>query len=293
MPGGEILHLGVGPLVFQRHQVAADSDVVRSEGDSDGGRLERRAAGVDDGGVVPKDTQVRHVAARVHLFRDDLHHPDGAVGRHEIHVRFLRGLERRAVADRRDRPVGHAIADQDDVFSAHRRLLQKPRILRTSPRTGGLVTGATDCAMALSGSFRPCPVSVQTSRCPLRKNPSVPNFITPATEAAEAGSQKIPSVSATILYASRISASLTIRMRPPDSSRAASACLQEAGLPIRMAVATVSGFATGAPRTIGAAPSACQPSIAGSRVDFPAARYCLYPAQYAVMFPAFPTGRMW
>jgi len=147
--------------------------------------------------------------------------------------------------------------------------------------------------MALSGSFRPCPVRVQTSLCPARKNPSAPNFITPAIEAADAGSQKIPSVSATILYASRISASLTMRMSPADSSRAASACFQEAGFPMRMAVATVSGFATGAPRTIGAAPAACQPSIAGSRFDIPAARYSLYPAQYAVMFPAFPTGRMW
>lgn len=129
--------------------------------------------------------------------------------------------------------------------------------------------------MALSGSFRPCPVSVQTRRCPSRKNRSAPNFITPAIEAADAGSQKIPSVSATILYASRISASLTMRMSPPDSSRAASACLHDAGLPIRIAVATVSGFGTGAPRTIGAAPSACQPSIAGRRFAFPASRYSL------------------
>jgi hypothetical protein len=53
----------------------------------------------------------------------DLDHPDGPVGRHDVHVRFLRGLERCAVADRRDRPVGHAVADQDDVFPAHRRLL--------------------------------------------------------------------------------------------------------------------------------------------------------------------------
>ncbi len=110
---------------------------------------------------------------------------------------------------------------------------------------------------------------------PFRKNDSFPNFITPAIDAADAGSQKIPSDSATSLYASRISASLTMRMSPPDSSRAASACFQEAGFPIRMAVATVSGLRTGCPRTMGAAPSACHPSILGRRFDRPAAWYAL------------------
>src|SRR5512145_1648668 len=163
----------------------------------------------------------------------------------------------------------------------------------TSFIAGGMVTGDTDCAIALSGSLRPCPVSVQTIRSPRRKNDSLADFITPAMEAADAGSQKMPSVSATSLYASSISASLTILMAPPDSSRAASACFHDAGLPIRMAVATVSGFLTGCPRTMGAAPSACQPSIFGSRCDRPAARYALYPAQYAVILPALPTGRTW
>ena len=37
----------------------------------------------------------------------------------------------------------------------------------------------------------------------------------------------------------------TMSMMPPDSSRAASALFQLAGLPMRMAVATVSGFSMG------------------------------------------------
>ena len=44
-----------------------------------------------------------------------------------------------------------------------------------------------------------------------------------------------------------ISTSVTESMRPPDSSRAATAPFQEAGLPMRMAEAIVSGFAIGAP----------------------------------------------
>ena len=56
---------------------------------------------------------------------------------------------------------------------------------------------------------------------------------------------------------------MTISIRPPDSSRAASASVQEAGFPTRIAVAAVSGFSTIALRTIGAAPSAWKPHIRG------------------------------
>ena len=72
---------------------------------------------------------------------------------------------------------------------------------------------------------------------------------------------------------------------------------------MRMAVATVSGWSTGWPRTIGAAPAAWNPHIlgrlvaTGSRIS-PASpavgeAYSVYPFQYAVMLPAFPTGRTW
>ena len=59
-------------------------------------------------------------------------------------------------------------------------------------------------------------------------------------------------------------------MPPPVSAAAAVAPYQLAGLPIRMAVATVSGCSIGWPTTIGAAPAAWKPSIRGSRVDRPA-----------------------
>ncbi len=62
---------------------------------------------------------------------------------------------------------------------------------------------------------------------------------------------------------------------------------------MRMAVARVSGLSTGRPRTRGAAPAAWKPSILGSPLAFPRAWYSLYPIQWAVMFPALPTGRAW
>src|SRR4029078_8445184 len=65
---------------------------------------------------------------------------------------------------------------------------------------------------------------------------------------------------------------------------------QDAGLPIRIAVATVSGLSTGRPSTSGAAPSAWNPNIRGGADDRPAAAYSTNPAQYALMLPALPTG---
>ena len=59
---------------------------------------------------------------------------------------------------------------------------------------------------------------------------------------------------------------------------------QRAGLPIRIALATVSGCSTRSPRTSGAAPAAWKPSIRGARPS------SWKPFQYAVTFPAFPTG---
>ena len=66
---------------------------------------------------------------------------------------------------------------------------------------------------------------------------------------------------------------MTAPIIPPDSSLACSASCQEAGLPIRIAVAIVSGSRTGAPFTIGAAPAAWNPTIRGAFVARPAARY--------------------
>ncbi len=62
-------------------------------------------------------------------------------------------------------------------------------------------------------------------------------------------------------------------MKPPDSSRAASAKFQEAGLPIRMAVAMVDGSLTTSPRTMGAEPEAWKPHMRGLCVDMPSPAY--------------------
>jgi hypothetical protein len=67
--------------------------------------------------------------------------------------------------------------------------------------------------------------------------------------------------------------SVTASIRPPEESRAASALVQEAGLPMRIAVAIVLGFSTTWPVTIGAAPAAWKPHMRGVRVAMPSAAY--------------------
>ena len=108
------------------------------------------------------------------------------------------------------------------------------------------------CSRAISGSLRPWPVTVQTMREPSgmagrgqTAQRSLPrHFSNPAMEAALAGSTKIPSRAARKRCASRMSRSLTISMAPWDSRMAVAASCQLAGLPMRMALATVSGLST-------------------------------------------------
>src|SRR5262245_15320666 len=66
-----------------------------------------------------------------------------------------------------------------------------------SSASASITSGLGEILIAFSGSFKPCPVSVQTRRSPFLKKPFLDNFKTPAMEAAEAGSQKYPSFSAT------------------------------------------------------------------------------------------------
>ena len=106
-------------------------------------------------------------------------------------------------------------------------------------------------------------MTVMTQLLPAGTFPAAWCLSSPATPAAEAGSTNTPSFAESQRWASRISSSVTESIIPPDSSRAASACSHEAGLPIRMAVAIVSGSVTGWPWTIGAAPAAWKPHITG------------------------------
>ena len=115
-------------------------------------------------------------------------------------------------------------------------------------------------------------------RAPGGTSPASWDASRPATEAAEPGSTNTPSREDTSRWAARICSSVTAWMRPPDSSRAATACGHEAGLPMRMAVAMVSGSSMGWPLTMGAAPAAWKPHIRGVCVAGPG---CSEPRWYS------------
>ena len=85
-----------------------------------------------------------------------------------------------------------------------------------APRVASTRNGLLLCAIAVSGSFRPWPVSVQTMVLPSPITPRSRSFSTPAIEVADAGSQKMPSVSASSFCALRISSSLHSLNQPPD-----------------------------------------------------------------------------
>ena len=118
-------------------------------------------------------------------------------------------------------------------------------------------------AIAISGSFNPCPVSVQTIVEFVAIFPFSRSRKTPATDTAEAGSQKIPSFSANNFWVLRMRESEHSSNQPPDSSWALHAYCHDTGEPIRIAVAIVSGLSIFSPLKKGAAPEAWYPKMVG------------------------------
>src|SRR4030095_2490790 len=125
------------------------------------------------------------------------------------------------------------------------------RARRTASRVAATGLNSLMRSIITSGSFNPCPVTVQTIRLPsgIFLNEYAASFESqhlksPAIAAALAGSAKIPSCRASHFCAARISSSVTMSIAPRDSLMAAHACFQLAGLPIRIADAIVSGFST-------------------------------------------------
>src|SRR5262249_49483465 len=70
---------------------------------------------------------------------------------------------------------------------------QRPSCARTASSEAGTDVGRDADSSAVSGSFRPCPVSVSTSVEPGSMRSAFTVLTRPATVAAEAGSMKTPS----------------------------------------------------------------------------------------------------
>ena len=120
---------------------------------------------------------------------------------------------------------------------------------RTSATVAAIGFNSLICPIITSGSFKPCPVTVQTIRLASRifwneyaASAESQHLKKPAIDAALAGSTKIPSCLCqpplrcqNVFIADYID-------RACDSTIAARACCQLAGFPIRIAEAIVSGL---------------------------------------------------
>ena len=69
--------------------------------------------------------------------------------------------------------------------------------------------------MMVSGSLRPFPVQMHTTLSSLSTMPSARSFLSPATDAAEAGSTQTPSLLPRSCWALMISSSVTVVEYPP------------------------------------------------------------------------------
>src|SRR5579884_4005246 len=241
-------------------------------------------------------------------------------------ARPLDHRERRAVGEVRGGPRQRALALPPHLDRRGLRLLQLERVVeaqgyahRVEPRpqvrrarrhadpdhraasgsatsrssassVAGTASGRLSVRSTASGSLRPWPVSTHATTAPAGSRPSRARLRRPATGAADEGSTNTPSSRASSARAASSSSSVTASNAPPDSRTAAHAASHEAGRPMRIADATVSGRATGWPTTNGAAPAAWNPHIRGRAPTRPARWYSTKPRQYAVMLPALPTG---
>ena len=105
-----------------------------------------------------------------------------------------------------------------------------PIASRTDSRSGSTTTDlAAEFSIAIAGSFSPWPVTVTTNVEFFGISPLALLFTMPAIPAADAGSTNMPSVLASILWASSISSSVTESIVPEDSSEASMASCQLAG----------------------------------------------------------------
>src|SRR6266550_7957547 len=194
--------------------------------------------------------------------------------------RWPLGLDRLDLQPEVDRHR-HAVEARADVGDRSRYLdphysFKTLASVRASPSSS---MGGSTFFSAASGSLSPERVRTTTVTPSLSIFPSRTSRNRRANGAADAGSANRPSLPARRIWAARISVSVTALIAPPDSSRAMVAPSQEAGFPMRMAEATVFGSATGLPLTMGAAPSACAPTMRGRRVARPAAWYSRKPFQ--------------
>src|SRR5579875_739461 len=194
--GGEVLHHCAIDAVSERHQVHAECEVTRSHRDSHAGRFDWRASRVIFRRIVPQHRHRADVASGWHPGGNRRDAAEFATRRDRIHMGLARRLKRRASPKLVARPVGHPVPMDDYVLHNHRLRARcgysRSRIFITLSSSGSTTMVLLRFLSAVSGSLSPWPVSVQTITDPGLMPPAAPNLSAPATDAAEAGSAKMP-----------------------------------------------------------------------------------------------------
>ena len=103
-------------LLREGDKVAADGILAGGEVDADAGGLKRRTAGVALRRLIAERGEVGDVAARFHAVGHSLGHPEDCTGGEGIHIGLISCLHRGLPAQRRDRRVGHTVAEQYQIF---------------------------------------------------------------------------------------------------------------------------------------------------------------------------------
>src|SRR5262249_28923848 len=139
--------------------------------------------------------------------------PAGPVDDHELHPE--RQIDREPEAVVTGAEVGDRRGDLNDDAAPDRRRAHHPTTRRTAAASAvASTTLPIAVRSAVSGSFSPAPVKTQTTSRSGASTPRRASFVTPATLAADDGSQKTPSM-ARLEYAVRISSSVTDSIAPP------------------------------------------------------------------------------
>ena len=162
--------------------------------------------------------------------------------------------------------------------------------------SGFMLMGSPAALMALLTSFRPLPVTMETTDAFFSMRPVSTAFLTPAVPAAPAGSANTPAWRPSIRMASMISSSLTFTMTPSDSLMARRALTGLRGTPTAIESAKVfSSWGThsmvpaAAAVLMGQQPEACTLMRRGRRSIRPAMCRSLNPFQTPAMVQPSPT----
>src|SRR5208337_3511586 len=100
----------------QRYEVAPVGDILRIERHPDTCRFKRRSSSIVAQGVITEDAQVCNIGPWVKALGNRAHAPDNPFAGQSVHIGRFSLFERSQPAQFLNRPVRHAVTDNNNVF---------------------------------------------------------------------------------------------------------------------------------------------------------------------------------